>query len=138
MAYNNYNPVSEQQSPTFNADLFHRQSTLECLIEYIRFKQLKDFDNMFEMLESVVDHNIAMIDAKDIDPLLMWLRKNKAHWCVKDQETGQIVRVNNENRERIELMFQKCHRTVMKELFAKGIIHKIKDSPGHTMRHFES
>ncbi len=138
MGYNNYNSGSSaEQSPTFNAELFHRQMTLEMLKFYIDKKQEKDYDAMFEIMESIVDNNSPLIDTKDIDIMLVWLRQNKSKWCIKDPETNQIVRINTKNREDLEIKFQETHRAVVNQLFEHGIIHKIKDDPAHAMKNFD-
>lgn len=146
MGYGSYSNNSQEQGTTFNAELFHRQMTLECLAEYTRFKQTNDFDNMFALLESITDLNSAIITTskKDektgkttgLDPALRWLRHNKDKWCIKNED-GIIDRINPENKLKLEIAFQKTLRMLIKELTDHGIIHKVKDDPRNAMAKFD-
>lgn len=133
----NFTSSENPQESTFNAELFHRHSTLECLLDYLRVKQVKDFDGMFELLDSITDHNYAQIETTEIDKMLDWLRINKDRWCVKD-ETGTVTRINPQNKLELEKMFKKTHRALIQQLFAHGIIHRNRDDPKKAMARFES
>jgi len=136
MAYNNYTPPDQQQT-SFNAELFHRQATLECLLDYLRLKQTKDYSGMLEILGSVVDHNIAEIDVEEIDKQIKWLQENIDKAFVKDEE-GKIIRINFPNKTQIDTAFQKAHRTIMRELFRVNIIRKPKQDPKIAMSQFDN
>ena len=133
MAYKN---VRDQEA--FNVHLEHAKASLFLLSDYLRFRQEEDYDQMFNCLENIVNFNSAKIDLVEIDKQLLWLERNKDRWCVKDRETGNVIKVNTENKHAITQAFRKTFRTIVTELHKKGITHKHSDDPAHAMRHFES
>jgi len=120
------------------------KTTLLLLGEYMRFRQEEDFNNMYNCLENILDHNEANIfkkhpeKIKEIDNCMRWLWNNKDKWCIKDKETGNISKINLTNKKLIIDKFQETKRKMGRVLFEIGVTHKHKDDPAHAMRHFES
>lgn len=134
--YNNYSNNSEANT-SFNAELFHRQTTMEALRAYIEQNLLDNYELMYRILQSIVALNYAKINTTELDKKLLWLRQNKTLWCIRD-DTGNITRINYTNKELLDTHFDHTFRLLNEELVKAGITDKPRDDPAFTMRHFES
>lgn len=106
-------------------------------IDKFRFaRHIGDIETMYISLDNLELLSSPKIDDDAIEQKLKWIEINKDKWCVRD-ESGTVMRVNEENKNLILKELKNCFRLLLDRLDSSGILTKLKQDPGKAMGNFK-
>ena len=126
---------SSEATNEFNMNMAWLEKISRNIDIFILCRFEEDFENMFNALDTLEMLTSPKIDDDALERKLKWLNANKEAWCVRDN-SGKILRVNNNNKNKLKSEFRIAFRLILLRLDEAGILTKLKEDPGKAMGKF--